>query len=106
MHPVLIATFNLPDATDRFLQGGTPGVYHEPGLPNITASVHGSKEVRLDSYEGAFYSEDSRSNSGQAGSTGSDYHRLNFDASRSNSIYGNSTTVQPKSLELIFCIRY
>ena len=31
---------------------------------------------------------------------------LNFDASKSNSIYGGSTTVQPKALTLVPCIRY
>ena len=29
-----------------------------------------------------------------------------LDASSSNSIYGNSTTVQPKSIELYFYIKY
>ena len=31
---------------------------------------------------------------------------MNFDASRSSSIYGNSDTVQPKSIELYFYIKY
>ena len=32
--------------------------------------------------------------------------RINLDASRSNSIYGNSATVQPKSVTVKFCIKY
>ena len=29
-----------------------------------------------------------------------------FDASRSSSIYGNSSTVQPESIEMCICIKY
>ena len=34
------------------------------------------------------------------------YETLHFDASRSNSIYGNSNTVQPPALTLLPCIKY
>ena len=34
------------------------------------------------------------------------YLNFNFDASRSSSIYGNSSTVQPASLEMTYCIKY
>ena len=31
---------------------------------------------------------------------------VSFDASKSNSIYGNSSTVQPASLEIPYCIKF
>ena len=40
------------------------------------------------------------------GWVGSGNYDLGFDASRSSSIYGGSSTVQPKSLNLSFLIKY
>ena len=94
----------MPDATDRFLQGGTPGVYHEPGLPNITGKWRMDFGRPTSTAEGAFYNLGGGAE--LRGQTGSSNCGLGLDASRSNSIYGSSETVQPKSLELVFCIRY
>lgn len=98
-------TFNLPDLIDRFAQGSnTPGQKIEAGLPNITGAPAGTlsyssggtatgafKNVYVDGFGGAAF--DSYRSS------------INFDASRSNPIYGASDTVQPPALTLLPCIK-
>lgn len=78
--------------TGRVLQGSdsnhAAGTTIEAGLPNITGSFQSDD---FHQPTGAFYFGNSVS--GNAGG-GSD-RVVNFEASRSNSIYGNSTTVQP-----------
>lgn len=98
-------TFNLPNLTDRFIQGNaTAGTVKAAGLPNITGGLWnvGGKEA-TDNTE-AFYTNSVTKTgfSKQNESMGSYY--LHFDASRSNSIYGNSTTVQPPALTMKFAI--
>lgn len=34
------------------------------------------------------------------------YATINFDANGSNSVYGNSSTVQPKSMRILYVIKY
>ena len=65
--------------------------YNAPGLPNITGSFSATDD---NYYNGAFYNA-----GGSAGATSGTnaQHITGFDASRSNSIYGASTTVQPPS---------
>lgn len=68
----------------------------EAGLPNITGNIYDNWQGGSPSAGGAFRS--SYRGSGQF-KTGSDYYghygEFTFNASRSSSIYGNSTTVQP-----------
>lgn len=65
------------------------------GLPNITGTA--IFKANIVSTSGAFYQ--SRSNLTKEYSTGEKYgDELAIDASRSSSIYGNSTTVQPPAL--------
>lgn len=73
-------------------------------LPNIT----GSKSLRFigDDYTGAFYATDVDLNQIYTGSSIGSTGILHLDASRSSSIYGNSTTVQPKSLIFNYVIKY
>ena len=112
-------TFNLPNLTDRFLQGSTTsGTVKNAGLPNITGfgvpRVKASTETAgetlgFDSYDGSLYAlfpdyptvpliSSPGSYRGQGG--------IAFDASRSNSIYGNSATVQPNAITCLICIKY
>ena len=81
------------------------------GIPNITASIHtGANWCFVGAgynEQGAFYT--SAPSSGAHAEGG--YQRytnqvLNFDASRSNAIYGNSNTVQPPSIVLIPQIKF
>lgn len=66
----------------------------EAGLPNITGEMNGLYgELSDEKAAGALYVR-----SGVAKWTGASwqaYGQLGLDASKSNSIYGNSTTVQP-----------
>ena len=104
-------SFNLPDIIDRFIQGGTPGTLHSAGLPNITSYFKLGflgDDGLYDSDSKAIYFDLIGNRSGSWGHDGSYARRWNvyFDASRSSSIYGNSTTVQPKSIELSFYIKF
>lgn len=94
-------TFNLPDLSDCFVQGGTPGTSNAAGLPNITGNAG---HAWSGGTSGAFYQETAY----QTSAWGYDADRplIKFDASRSSAIYGNSATVQPKSVEMLFCIKY
>lgn len=90
-------------AQNRVLMGASDthaaGTTAEAGLPNITGS-YTTNRMTVASYghlQGAF---DAKASSYNADYTGADAStrvagELNFDASRSSSIYGNSDTVQP-----------
>lgn len=100
--------FKLPDLRDRFVQGanGNLGTSKDAGLPNITGSftsydyVYGNAK---DSFTRAISNKDSGSNI--VNPTDAPYVMYNFDASKSNSIYSNSDTVQPPSVCLTFIIK-
>lgn len=94
----------------RFLQATTDiskiGTKVEAGLPNITGAAnvnqtYSGSPFSGGSFSGAFYA------AGMSGqqyylngrSTGSGWSNVGFNASRSNSIYGNSTTVQPPAIK-------
>ena len=96
-------TFNLPNLTDRFLQGSsTSGTVKNAGLPDITAWADGKLGVGL--ANGAFAIGNLAAGNSDGGAAA--YHGLSFDASWSNSIYGNSDTVQPPALTCLICIKY
>ena len=107
-------TLILPDFTDLFIESGTSALTAiSAGLPNILGTlgfVRGMQTTVLITSYGAlkwiykdtnFYSTESPvsgSNKGLAD--------IRFDASLSNSIYGNSNTVQPPAVTLIPVIKY
>lgn len=80
-----------------------------PGLPNITGSFY-IQEFTNDNgpaiTEGALYSELRTGVIDCANGTGNQVWALMLDASRSNSIYGNSDTVQSPALVFIPQIKY
>lgn len=100
---VLMGTNKLPDTQGRFLEGtveSNVGDTKEAGLPNITG-YHG-----LSCYGGAggaFYGSGGLSENIRSGSWTD--NGVRFDASRSSSIYGNSTTVQPNSLLVKYYVK-
>ena len=97
-------TFNLPNTVARFLEGGIDaGTYYEAGLPNITGNISAFRE----SISGAFVGSE-HTNRYDGWQDNQDEYALStsFDASRSNSIYGASTTVQPPAMTVIYCIKY
>ncbi len=81
----------------------------EAGLPNITATGGFYENLSVgdlkDRLTGAFYAN--ANNQTQKGSSGtdSDNPTLDFDASRSNPIYGRSNTVQPPAYYMNIWLR-
>ena len=104
------STFNLPNLTDRFLQGSsTSGTVKNAGLPNITgvASAFFCSGTSI-STSGAMYQTSAVY--GDLHGADDEYKQyivgLGFNASRSSSIYGSSSTVQPPALTCLICIKY
>lgn len=97
-------TFGLPNLDGRFLEGttytGSVGTYHSAGLPNITGSANRSRSY--DDVSGAFYKGVGR---GYNHFEETVIDSISFSASRSNSTYGSSSTVQPPSLALLGLIK-
>ena len=102
-------TFNLPNLIDRFLQGSTTsGTVKNAGLPNITGEVYiGDTDQANATYTNGCLTITSYTHSGFSRQdtilTG---NNIGMNASGSNSIYGNSSTVQPPALTCLICIKY
>lgn len=104
-------TFNLPDLVDKFVEGsGNAGTEKNAGLPAIEGSftVRGCQQVNALSESGVFaLSTAAVSNTGANIGTGTNNGRIvSFDASKASAIYGNSTTVQPPALTMLYIIKY
>ncbi len=113
--------FKLPDLRDRFVQGanGNLGTTKEAGLPNITGEVGYIKSIGDGSYwqgininTGVFKSSQQTVRTSPTATTAAEStshsqppSTVVFKASDSNSIYGNSDTVQPPSVCLNFVIK-
>jgi hypothetical protein len=89
-------------SSGRVLQGAdsshSAGTTIEAGLPNITGSTDLSSDVAFRNTEnknGCFYLDTTKHHSYVPYGYGEQSSFLGFNASRSSSIYGNSTTVQP-----------
>lgn len=105
------STFRLPNLGCWVRGGGEAGTANgvggnlDAGLPNIEGNLrylaHGAN--RAATADGVFV----RSNSGDNGNgtSGGGTNNFNFDASRANSIYGNSDTVQPESIVGIWLVK-
>lgn len=109
-------TVRLPKITG-ILEGTTDvtalGDLVEAGLPNITGAFNGNQlydrgnnmtQQEQPVATGAF--EVGGSSSKGTPSSNPDYQQwgFNFDASRSSSIYGNSSTVQPQTIKVLYYI--
>ena len=109
-------TFNLPSVEDnRFLEfSSTRGAKKDAGLPNITG--YAAFRIRSDGtnavaagWGGAFTATGDSAryfDNTQASAGAVTTHQLTLNASGSSSVYGNSTTVQPKSLTVRAIIKY
>lgn len=106
-------TFALPNLIDKFAQGSTTvGTVKSAGLPNITGSTY--TEANLNNINavgihgrGCFVGIDAKAVLNLAfNDTRQQNSAVYFDASRSSSIYGNGTTVQPPALTLLPCIKF
>ena len=99
-------SITLPNMNGRFAEGSnSPGQYKSAGLPNITGTTQTNDDT--EAVGGAFRVERP---------FGTDHHatlwwylideyQVSFDASRSNPIYGNSSTVQPNSVTFVYAIK-
>ena len=107
-----LTTFNVPNLQGRFPQGSgtlgsetyTIGDEVDAGLPDIDGGfgcIYG--ELNLNDATGAFAVEGNHWYKNGFSTTWKNLG-VNFKASRYNSIYGNSTTVQPNSLVLNYII--
>ena len=114
-------TLTLPNATGRVLQGGEQVRSVKAGLPNITGRLGepllyhtdskqygGSGSAEITQPDGAFVKTSAalRHVEGDAGKSYMTNMGINFDASKSNPIYGASATVQPPAISLIAQIKY
>lgn len=103
------STFNLPDMRDRFAEGAggtySVGTAVEAGLPNIIGKL-GIVSGSIYGASGAFSRNSDRYSRISASVVANAEAGINFSASNSNSIYGDSTTVQPKSLIFNYVIKY
>ena len=115
--PASPSAFKLPNLMGKVPWGATSvGTVLDAGLPNITGqisarAVNGSDNPILwAASSGALYYNNRGGERADPLDSSSIYatdnHLYNLDASRSSSIYGNSTTVQPPALCLLPCIRY
>lgn len=101
-------TFNLPNLTDKFIQGsGTAGTVKSAGLPEIQGDI---AAPTLDNISNAFaaWSGDANAASKTKNAQWGEYENkmVSFSAKRYNSIYGNSTTVQPPAVTMRYYIKY
>ena len=72
------------------------------GRPNITGYTGAAWDDLSGDVTGAFYFS---KNATEAGNGLSGYWGISFDASRVTSAYGRSSTVQPASTRLLYCIK-
>ena len=108
------ATFVLPNWTDRMVQlaGDGAGATVAAGLPNITgefsSAYAGGWIGSYDSPKGSLTKvNDYSPRLGESNNAPSSYGtHYRFDASKSSSVYGASSTVQPPAIKLIPIIRY
>lgn len=103
-------TFNLPNLTDRFLQGDTRfiGTVKYAGLPNIRGTINiGTVDNAPESYSNGALSMVSVGDRGyQKAGSARTLRSISFDASNYNQAYGNSSTIQPPALTCLICIKY
>ena len=106
------STFNLPNLTNKFIEGSSiAGTTKAAGLPNITGyiGVRGCTNATIFGTANGALSSETTTNLGDInmGTTSASHPaRLYFNASNSDSIYGNSTTVQPPALTMRYIIKY
>lgn len=110
-------TFVLPDFRNRAIWGSDGFGYLSAGLPNITGSVdagngssgqgNGCGNLRTGSGSGVFTVSNDGFWNNNAQVYNSGYSKtLTFNASKNNSIYGKSSTVQPPAIKVRVYTRY
>ena len=102
--------FKLPNLNERFIEGISSdlsvGQYLEAGLPNITGQFGPGSYLATGTAIGAFSALDNSAHKDNDSFAGSGKSGFDFDASRSNEIYGKSDTVQPAAVLMKYVIVY
>lgn len=102
--------FRLPDTnvSSRFYEGSTtPGTLKDAGLPNITSNATGfGVGNTLQWANGGATSVNYSLETERINGGGISGRPILFNASRSSSVYGKSSTVQPKSITKFFIIKH
>ena len=97
-------TFNLPDLTNKFIEGSNiAGTDKKAGLPNITGAFF--QDIDASNRCTGVFTYISGSYKNFSGSANHTSGNISFNASKSNSIYGNSTTVRPLTLTMKYIIK-
>lgn len=109
-------TFNVPNLIDKFVQGNaTAGTVKSAGLPNVIYEFGLRKgELTSGNFATIVFANTSTtisevtsaSGSVKLGSTAPTYDKVTLNSSLYNSIYGNSTTVQPPAVTMRYIIKY
>ena len=106
-------TFNVPNLTDRFIQGNaTAGTVKSAGLPNIEGAfsfeIGNNAYLKVGTANGAFTAIGKWGYRPSSYADGSESAKnvISFSASNGSSVYGNSTTVQPPALTMRYIIKY
>ena len=106
-------TFKLPDFRGRAIWGANSAGYLSAGLPNLTGGVSRiglGVSSSAATFSGVFIGSSSGNNNPMQGGWDNDEGYFNgslsFNASKSNSIYGASSTVQPPSIKVRVYTRY
>lgn len=111
----VLGTNVLPNYSGAYPLGATSGINSTvpAGLPNATGrwSQHegtGTKWGIIQWSQGAFVAYDPRNKYFVPTGFGeyTSYYSMSLDLSKSNAIYGNSTTVTPQSVKVTFLIRH
>ena len=102
-------TFNVPDLRDKFTQGAsgtnTVGTVKEAGLPNITGNLSNTTWLYIGSTGTGAFTHAKNDAFAESPAQREDGTAYKFDASLSNSIYGNSDTVQPPAVCMNYIIK-
>lgn len=100
--------FNVPNLVDKFIQGGTTsGTEKEAGLPNIEGvfTATSNRDNTPQTFTGSFERDEYNASALTGSGDGWENQTISFDASLSNPIYGNSDTVQPPALTMVYIIK-
>lgn len=89
------------------IASGDVGTYHQAGLPNITGRSDLGGIYKHVNFSGAILTEKDAGDATGAthvNAGGDQRVKITFNASKSNSIYGRSSTVQPESHNWMICV--
>lgn len=112
----VLGTNVLPNYSGRVPLGATSDINTkvDAGLPNITGKAGeppssfntGGANAFADSCSGAFTGVHIGNTGGHGSGTQNSWSYLTFDASKSNSLYGKSTTVMPPAVKVAVLIKH